>query len=350
MQNMNRFLSYLPGFAAALTGALLANLLNLPIPWLLGSLLACATLSICGANIRTLPSGRKVGLCIIGMSLGLYFTPQMVGMIGTNALWLGTGMLFALILSLCGTLLLYRFAGIDFKTAWFAAAVGGASEMANLAEQHGARVDKVVAAHSLRVLIVVTIVPFFYRFMDYHGLDNSIIDKGGVHYGGLLLLIACCAGTGWLFQKRGWANPWTFGPLAAAVLLTVCGVHLSAIPKELSWAGQLLIGWSLGTKFRSDFFRAAPRLLSVTAVLVCMSLLLTAGVSQLLATWSDIPLPTLGLGLAPGGVAEMTITAKVLQLGVPLVTAFHVLRMLVVVGLAGWLYGVLDRRFGIGAR
>ena len=350
MQNMNRFLSYLPGFAAALTGALLANLLNLPIPWLLGSLLACATLSICGANIRTLPSGRKVGLCIIGMSLGLYFTPQMVGMIGTNALWLGAGMLFALILSLCGTLLLYRFAGIDFKTAWFAAAVGGASEMANLAEQQGARVDKVVAAHSLRVLMVVTIVPFFYRFMDYHGLDNSIIDKGGVHYGGLLLLIACCAGTGWLFQKRGWANPWTFGPLAAAVLLTVCGVHLSAIPKELSWAGQLLIGWSLGTKFRSDFFRAAPRLLSVTAVLVCMSLLLTAGVSQLLATWSDIPLPTLGLGLAPGGVAEMTITAKVLQLGVPLVTAFHVLRMLVVVGLAGWLYGVLDRRFGIGAR
>ena len=35
---------------------------------------------------------------------------------------------------------------------------------------------------------------------------------------------------------------------------------------------------------------------------------------------------TLVLGMAPGGIAEMCITAKVLQLGVPLVTAFHVTR------------------------
>lgn len=342
---MNGFLPYLPGFAAALTGALLANLLNLPIPWLLGSLLACATLSIGGVNVRPLPFGRKIGLCIIGMSLGLYFTPKMVGMIGANALWLSTAILFAVALSLLGAWLLYRFAAVDFKTAWFASAVGGASEMANLAEQHGARVDKVVAAHSLRVLMVVTIVPFFYRLMDYHGLDTSSLDQGSVHYGGLLLLAGCCAGTGWLFQKYGWANPWTFGPLAAAVLLTVCGVHLSVIPKELSWTGQLLIGWSLGTKFRPDFFRAAPRLLSVTAVFVCISLLLTAVFAHLLASWSGIAAPTLGLGLAPGGVAEMTITAKVLQLGVPLVTAFHVLRMLVVVGLAGWFYNILVKHF-----
>lgn len=345
---MNRFFPYLPGLAAAFGGALLANALNLPIPWLLGSLLACAALSVGGLPIRALPFGRKVGLSIIGMSLGLYFTPQMLGVIAANALWLVSGMLFAVVLSLLGTGLLYCFAAVDFKTAWFAAAVGGASEMANLAEQNGARVDKVVAAHSLRVLMVVTIVPFFYRFMDYHGLDTAELQRGSVHYGGLLLLVSACAGAGWLFQKRGWANPWTFGPLAAAVVITVCGVHLSAMPKEWSWAGQLLIGWSLGTKFRPDFFRAAPRLLAVTAVYVCIGLGLTAALSLLLAAHSGIALPTLGLGLAPGGVAEMTVTAKVLQLGVPLVTAFHVLRMLAVVGLAGWLYGVLEKRFGLG--
>ena len=38
---------------------------------------------------------------------------------------------------------------------------------------------------------------------------------------------------------------------------------------------------------------------------------------------------TLVLGNAPGGIAEMCITAKVLQLGVPLVTAFHVTRLVV---------------------
>lgn len=33
------------------------------------------------------------------------------------------------------------------------------------------------------------------------------------------------------------------------------------------------------------------------------------------------------LGTAPGGIAEMCIMAKVLQLGVPLATAFHVARL-----------------------
>ena len=38
---------------------------------------------------------------------------------------------------------------------------------------------------------------------------------------------------------------------------------------------------------------------------------------------------TLILGNAPGGFAEMCVTANVLQLGVPLVTAFHLTRLVV---------------------
>ena len=43
---------------------------------------------------------------------------------------------------------------------------------------------------------------------------------------------------------------------------------------------------------------------------------------------------TLLLGTSPGGIAEMAITAKVLQLGVPVVTAFQVCRLLAVLLLA----------------
>ena len=49
------------------------------------------------------------------------------------------------------------------------------------------------------------------------------------------------------------------------------------------------------------------------------------------------------LGTSPGGIAEMSITAKVLQLGVPVVTAFQVCRLVAVLLLVGpmygWLYG-----------
>ena len=43
---------------------------------------------------------------------------------------------------------------------------------------------------------------------------------------------------------------------------------------------------------------------------------------------------TLVLGTSPGGIAEMAITAKVLQLGVPVVTAFQVSRLVAVLILA----------------
>ena len=36
------------------------------------------------------------------------------------------------------------------------------------------------------------------------------------------------------------------------------------------------------------------------------------------------------LAAAPGGIAEMSITAQALALGVPLVTAYHIFRLIVV--------------------
>ena len=44
--------------------------------------------------------------------------------------------------------------------------------------------------------------------------------------------------------------------------------------------------------------------------------------------------PTLLLATAPGGIAEMCLTARTLRLGVPLVTAFHVLRLVLLLVLA----------------
>jgi len=51
------------------------------------------------------------------------------------------------------------------------------------------------------------------------------------------------------------------------------------------------------------------------------------------------------LGMAPGGIAEMTVTAKVLQLGVPLVTTFHVARVVALLLLTGPLFAWVRRRW-----
>jgi len=332
------------GFTIALVGALLAVWIGIPLPWLLGALLLTGLTRMAGIGSRCAKPVRNAGQWVIGTSLGLYFTPLVARHIIDHTPLILFGMVYALILGLLGTWVLQRFAGLDFRTAWFSAAIGGASEMVNLAEHHGARADRVVSVHSMRVLIVVVLVPFAFQWWGVAGLDPDIPGPRAVDMQGLAALFAGTCATALLFRRLRLPNAWVLGPMLFALLLTVNEIEWSALPQWVSWAGQLMIGWSLGDRYRPDFFRAAPRLLSIVAILTSLMIASSFALGSLLAPWVGLPAPTLILGLSPGGIAEMTITAKVLQLGVPLVTALQVTRMVFVVLTVGPLYRWQARR------
>jgi len=334
------------GGVVALLGALLAVWINTPLPWLLGPLLAVGLFRLASLPVACSVPIRCVGQWAIGASLGLYFTPQIVSMISSQWELVLIGMAFALFLGAIGTYLLHRLGGVDIRTAWFSSAIGGASEMTALSERYGGRADLVASAHSLRILMVVVIIPFGFQAWGVSGLDTSIVGPRETHLAGLLLLIVLTASGGFLLQFTGMSNSWVLGPLLVSMLLTMFGMELSALPDVFSKAGQLFIGWSLGDKYRPAFFRAAPRFLSAVFVFTSLAMLLAFCLSLLLERATPIPLPTLLLGYAPGGIAEMAITAKVLQLGVPLVTAFQVSRMAMVVVATGPLFvHVINRLF-----
>ena len=65
---------------------------------------------------------------------------------------------------------------------------------------------------------------------------------------------------------------------------------------------------------------------------------LCAGFAWVLAQATGLHPATLVLATSPGGIAEMSITAKVLQLGAPVVTAFQVCRLVAVLLLLEPLY------------
>jgi len=140
------------------------------------------------------------------------------------------------------------------------------------------------------------------------------------------------------------ANPWFMGALLASMGVTLMGLQWSAIPQGLTNAAQLVIGVSLGVKFRKDFLHTAPHWLVSVAIGTLAMMLGSALFAWALAWWTDLHVATLSLGTSPGGIAEMAITAKVLQLGVPVVTAFQVSRLVAVLLLVGPLFGLEERR------
>jgi hypothetical protein len=308
----------------ALAAALLFVWLGTPLPWMLGPLLATAAASVLRAPTVSWAPLRNAGQGVIGLALGLYFTAEVTALVVSR-------------------LHAQRLPGLNRATTWFAGGIGAASEMTLLAEREHGRTDLVAAAHSLRLLIVTVLIPFGLQFSSLDRVDLLASGAREFHGVGLLVLLLAASAGAWLMTRLDRANPWFIGPLLVSMGLTMAGMELSAVPKELSNVAQLVIGVSLGVRFTPAFVHTAPRWLLSVAGGTLVMIALCAGFAWGLARGTGLPLATLVLGTAPGGIAEMAITAKVLQLGAPVVTAFQVCRLIAVLLLQAPLYRWLYR-------
>lgn len=103
---------------------------------------------------------------------GSFISPAMLDVgAAVNIPAIAAAVLFALLLGALGAAAYYRFGGVNSDGG--PSARGDASEMANLAVHYKAHVEQVVSAHSLRVLLVVVIIPFAYQFLGVHGMDDG---------------------------------------------------------------------------------------------------------------------------------------------------------------------------------
>jgi membrane AbrB-like protein len=221
---------------------------------------------------------------------------------------------------------------------------GGAAEMAMMGERYGAAADRVAFAHSTRMLVVVTLVPTAITLAGFQASDDYRAIAFPFDPAGLVLLFAIAALTGSIARHFRVPTAFMLGPLVATIALTVSGVSLSSVPTAFTNAAQVLLGCVLGSKFERDFLRVAPRFAAVLLPSIAITLVLAAVVGWVIARLSGAYLGTSLLAAAPGGIAEMSITAKVLRIGVAFVTAAHVVRYAVVVLFAAVAFRLLARR------
>jgi membrane AbrB-like protein len=315
------------GLLLSLVGGALFQRLHIPLPWMLGPLFVVGGAGVSGLNIIAVRGGRQCGQLLIGCILGQYFSPDVTRHI-LSQWWLMLGAaVIALISGQIGGSLLARISGIDRATAYFCSVPGGAAEMAILAERAGARFDRVALAHSLRVLLVVSTVPVLLTVAGVTGSDLYQPQARILIPTGLLALIAIGVVAGCIFTFLRIPNAYILGPLLASGLLTVNQINLSTVPPILGITGQLLIGWALGARFRPDLRHESHRFILGVLASTLVSMILLGASGVLLGHWFGIPEPTMALATAPGGISEMCVTAKILKLGVPLVTAFQVTRL-----------------------
>jgi membrane AbrB-like protein len=295
-----------------------------------------------GARLEVIPGARDVAMMVIGVSLGLYFTAPVVHEVSTYWPWFVALGVAAVGFGTASALVLSRLASIDRATAYFGSMPGGASEMAMMGETHGAKPDRVAFAHSVRMLFVVTAFPIGITAAGFHATDEYkavLIPFDGI---GLAELLAMAAVVGTIARKLRLPTAYMMGALFTSIALTVSGHTFSSVPTPLTNAAQVILGCALGSRFDATFLRTAPRFVAALIPSVVLMLTLAALVGATLAWSSGVYLGSGLLAAAPGGIAEMSITAKVLRIGVAFVTAAHVVRYLIVVLLTVPVYKLIS--------
>lgn len=331
------------GLVVALAGGMLWRLLGFPLPWLVGTLVAVGVARVSGLPLAAPPAARQAGQWVIGTNIGLYFSSQVIGQLLTHAGLIAAMAVLSVMLGALGAAVMVRLGIANRSTAFFASMPGGASEMANIADRWQASVDLVALSHALRVTLVVVVVPAAMALSGSHGADLASTPHRDLLWRHFPVMMAAGLAGAWLFRLCRLPNPWVLGTMAGVAGLALFGGPLSALPPWLAAGGQLLVGTALGNRFGPGFLRKAPVFVFASTVNALVYLAVTALFAWALAPLSAVGVPALVLSFCPGGIAEMSITASQLNLGVPLVVASHVARLIALMLLASPSFRLFSR-------
>ena len=326
-------------------GGVVFHALNLPLPWMLGALLATMVASVANAPVVAPARIRPAVVAVIGVLLGSRFTPDVLEQAGA---WIGTVTILMIYVAVVALVVVpfYRFVGkFDWVTAYFAGMPGGLTEMIEIGEASGAKPAPIILAHSLRIVVTIALLAFWFRVVQGHEVGASALKaEGSLSWldAGMMLasaILGSLLGT-WL----RFPAPTFLGPLLVSALLHLGGVTESVPPTLLVNVAQVILGTVLGCRFLgiSPKTLLPAAALSIGATVLTLILALCAGLAMrgLAGITPDQAL----LALAPGGLTEMGLIALAIHADVAFVALHHVMRIVFVILLAPLAFRLLMAR------
>lgn len=323
-------LRYLPTLAVGAVGGWLMFLVNAPLPWFFGSLFTVAAINLCGYRIRGPRGSRQVGQIFIGTTIGLYFTPAVAAIVAAHLPWMVLAAVVSIGMGGIGALILVRVARVDSATAFFGNVPGGMAEMLTLGDRFRAQPVPLTLSQLTRVTIVILSIPPALTFFGETGDDVFVPLAARIDATGLAVLLACAVASSLMLFRLRIPNCWMLGGAIFASCLTVSELTLSSMPRELLSVAQVFIGVALGERFDRSAMATAPRVIVGSALTTVVMMVLAVALAAFIAAHTGMTPTAMIAATAPGGLAEMSLTAAVLNLGVPLVTAYHIVRILMI--------------------
>ena len=326
-------------------GGALAFSLNLPLAWMIGAMLATTTAALLGAPVRMGVGLRTTMVAVLGVMLGSSFEPAMIERLARWSLSLSALVVYTVVAGLAALWVLRRLARYDPVTAYFAAMPGGLSEMIMVGSALGGDERVISLSHAARILIVVMIIPFAFRFFYPAAATSASVGFGAVGSVTDMAILAACGLVGFL-AARAIRVPAAavVGPMVLSGAVHLAGWTSAGPPAQLSAIAQVVVGSAVGCRFAGAELRmvaiAVRNAFAATAALLAVTLVTAAVVYAL----TGLPFASLVLAFSPGGLAEMSLIALALDIDPAFVATHHVVRIFLVVVLAPLAFRIWRRR------
>lgn len=324
-----------------------ANWVGMPLPWMLGPMIATTIASIIGLPVAGPLALRPVVIPIIGVMLGSAVNQGIFAHLGDWGVTLAIMIPFLASAAAVSIFIYRRVAGYDPVTAYFSAMPGGLNDMLILGTAAGGNERRIALAHASRILVVITCVGMFYGFV----LGVRPGGSGGRPWIAMDVLtledwlwLGGCAVLGVPFGKLLRAPaPNMLGPMLLSAALHLGEVVETAPPTLVIVMAQVVLGTVIGCRFLGASFREVGKDLSLGALSSIGMLLVAVAFAFIAAELTGSQASQIFLAYSPGGLTEMSLLALAMGQDVAFVSVMHLMRILLVILGAPLVYGRMNR-------
>jgi membrane AbrB-like protein len=322
----------LRSLAIGAAGGLALGLTGMPGGWIAGAMLAVAVYALSGGEVGLSPAMRNLGFLVVGISMGSGVTPETVARLPswpiTMALVIATLPLTILIVSA----FLERVAGWTRPTAVLSSMPGALSFLLALAPDTKADVPRVAIVQTMRVAILVAIIPLF--ALGLPEPVQAVAPTASVSLEDVLLLYSAGVGGAVLASLLNVPAGLLIGGLLVSAILHGTGLVEGQPPEWLAIFGFIVLGVLIGSRFAGTRWSQLGAIIGVSLASFVLSVSIAVAMATLGAALTDFPLFKLIVAFAPGGLEAMVVLAFALDLDPAFVAAHHLARFLLIALLA----------------
>ncbi|PIW29734.1 MAG: ammonia monooxygenase [Rhodospirillales bacterium CG15_BIG_FIL_POST_REV_8_21_14_020_66_15] len=325
-------------------GGSLFHELHMPLPWMIGGLVFTLIASLSGAPLVRPKRLRIFMVPVLGVMLGAGFTPEAIGHAAEWLASLAMLLVYALGVTAMVSYYLVKVARWDAATSYFSASPGGFGEMALLGEAMGADDRKISLNHSVRIMLTVLIIPFWFKFFEGYEPGNMMAlgTMTDVRPKDAAILIACAVVGYYVARRLRFPAAQLLGPTLVSAVVHMAGLTEARPPQEIVALAQVVIGAAIGCRFLGISLRQVFGTMAQAAAITAFMLGAALGGAWIVSQFTGLPVKTLWLAFAPGGLAEMTLISLSLGIDVAFVSVHHMVRVIFLVSMAPIAFKVLE--------